>query len=235
MNFGHLAGQGKLGEALKTKLPAQVVEFRTATEGDPAHPLFNIIQKLSDAGQVDLVRMWQTLEQHKVGEDDLWVYAFLTAVNDAHSPPKFHNLPAKERRELAADISSFGLKLTKALQANDLDAHFIYTDEGIFAGFHVYEDFDESNRSRIDKSKVPSFSFVDAIQHICTRSIAKLEFDPMPAKSGKNSDAIRFARRLSSWNLRMFGDPLLSVTSAATNAFFNTYYTDNCIYKLLIR
>lgn len=201
---------------------------------DPADPLSEIAARLT-VESPELQKMWKTLEARKAGDDDIWVWAFLSAAADAANIPEFHNLNAKKRNQLAEKISKQARLLAELLQKNELDAHLVYLQAGIFDGFYLYESFSQETRAYIDKARLKKLALSGLLISMNQDCSERLLDEPEKGKQGKNAHAIRFIRVLGKRNTRRYGSSLNSVLMAAANAIFDTQYSESDIAHLLNR
>lgn len=197
-------------------IPKMVTDLNNYILSEPSHELRYIAEKLIPGNDptkdeqlednpVDLVGMWLTLENRSNNpEDDLWVWSFLRSAEAAYNLPSFHNKNALGRKELSDSILKLTRELSSELTRNDLDCHFVSLDGVLFNGFYIYEDFGDSNRERIDDKSIKKMKFSDLLKFVAERSKKKIDDEPIPGKSGKNANAIRFARLIVDRNYQLY-------------------------------
>ncbi len=216
------------------KLPVDVLKVKEILLRDPSNNLYAIAQKLV-VDSPELVGMWQTLEKKNKYNDDLWVRAFLQTAQDATALPPYHFKSVSDRKEISEEIEKLASRLVQALRANELDGHIFRNDGNIFNGFYLYEDFGESNRSRIDRDGIEKLNVTLIIEQIANRAMQKINNEPMQGKVGANVRAVRFARIVAARNIRLYEEPLNTVVATATNELFGTFYGAGDISNLLNR
>jgi hypothetical protein len=218
----------------KSKLPVHVQGVRAYLADDQNHRCFKIAKKLIGEDP-ERISMWKSLERRRVGDDEVWVWAFLHDALNASSLPKFHYLSQIERKELAEQIERISKKLSLLLKRNDLDFHLIYNDGKIFNGFFCFEDFGESNRESIDAEGRKKLLTSRLLMEIAGRSNKLIAEEPSKGKASKNMRAVRFIRLMAERNLMLYGTPLNNVIAHAANSIFNANYVESDIRKLLSR
>ena len=230
------------------ELPDHVQKMRAILlkiEPDYYYPetYIDVALKLTEQNP-ELVAMWKTLERQEINtlkrhgcelHDDLWVRAFLESAHNASSLPPYHYVSQQEREELISEIIKLSNQLKRLLKANGLDPHIIFNDGVIFNGFYIFEDFDWSNRARIEESGTIKLKVSELLDRIAERSRDKITEEPLPGKAAKNVKAIRFVRIMTKNNLRYFEKPLNKVIATAANVLFDTQYTESSVRKLLSR
>ena len=182
----------------------------------------------------DLVSMWKAIEKRSDLVDDLWVWRFLEAVEKAARLPRYHYKSKAERVELVSEIDKLSRKLSLKLKSNDLDEHLFYNPGAMFEGFYIYEDFEENHQAAINELAVKKIELTTLLNEISERSRRKVLEDPLAGKAGKNNRAIRFMRNMAIRNRKLYGQPLNKVIMSATNALFETNYTEIDIAKRCI-
>ena len=217
-----------------SELPKDVVSVKQTLLRDPPDKLSDIAKKLME-GTPELASMWETLEKHEDGSDDLWVWAFLQAASNSKDLPAFHFKKDKDRKELSEEITSLAKRLATKLEVNGLDAHLFHNNGKMFNGFFLYEDFGETNRESIDNDGIEKLKISELLISFATRTREIIKNEPMSGKIGKNADAIRFARLISKRNIFLYDKSLNNVVAAATNALFGTNYRGGDISNLLNR
>lgn len=218
----------------KSKLPEQVHEVKAILARDPSDPHFEIAQKLINETP-DHISMWKSLERRKIGKDSLWVWGFLGAASSASALPPYHYMSLNDRNELSDRIELLSKELSRALKANDLDVHIIFTEGKIFNGFYIFEDFGESNRARIEADGKKKLQVSKFLKYVAERSKNTIAEEPLPGKAGKNVRAIRFIRIMAKRNSWLYETPLNKVIAIAANSIFETQYSESDIRKLLSR
>jgi len=235
-------------------LPKVVKQVRDYLIATPSHDLFDISRKLipEDAPEddglgdnpLDLVGMWVTLERRykpsakrpiDYSDDDLWVWSFLSSAASARQIPKFQRKTPDQCGELLAEIQKLSKKLGDKLKHNGLDCHLVALEGEIFNGIHVYEDFGDSNRYRIDRDGTPKVLFSDVLNCMAERAAKVVRNDYIDGKKGKNFEAIRFIRIIAARNVQLYGSQLNAVLATAANAIFGTKYPESAITNLLNR
>lgn len=216
------------------ELPEDVRRVRQNLLSDPSDKRNAIATKLID-DTPELVKMWQTLEQKKIGNDDLWVWAFLQLATDAATLPPYHYKSKSDRSEILERITNLATELVRALTTNDLDAHLFLNDGKIFGGFRFYEDFGETNRARIDAAGIEKLKVSAAIKGIVERAQQKITEEPLPGKGGANDNVIRFIRIVAKRNQLLHGESMNTIIATAANTIFQTSYTSGDISNLLSR
>ena len=182
----------------------------------------------------DLVSMWKAIEKRSEPVDDLWVWGFLEAVEKAARLPRYHYKSKAERGELVSDINKLSRKFLLKLESNDLDGHLFYNPGAMNEGFCIYEDFDAHHQAQINELAVKKIELTTLLNEISERSRRKVLEEPLAGKAGKNNRAIRFMRNMAIRNRKLYGQPLNKVIMSATNALFETNYTEIDIAKRCI-
>lgn len=214
--------------------PEDVLSVKKQILANPEERLNSVIEILTQ-DIPEIQKMWESLEARNVEEDDLWVWAFLRAAQDAKDLPRFYYKPAKERRELSELIEKNCKKLSILLKANDLDAHLIHNQGEIFNGFFFYEDFSESNKDKINSDGTKKLKISTFLEKFAERCKKKINKEPIRGKISKNSHAVRFIRVMAERNYLKYETPLNDVLATASNAIFDTTYDKSDVAKLLNR
>jgi len=178
-----------------SKLPKDVAAVKRKLGRSPKHELAEIAAKLIDDTNPELIEMWCSLERRNGGDDDFWVWAFLSAATTAKDLPRYHHKAKKDRLELASHISKLAKDLALKLEANDLDANLVYVAGSIFNGFYVYEDFSEKNQASIDADGRKKLRLSTLISAVAKRSRDMLVEEPVAGKAGRNKEALAFTRK----------------------------------------
>jgi len=163
----------------------------------------------------------------------LWVWSFLSDAEEARTLPRFHYKNKADRTDLSDKIGKHAKALVRLLKNNDLDAHIISGQSHIFNGFHLYEDFGESNRVRIDDAGTNKLKCTDLIAAIAERAETKIKTEPQQGKIGKTARAVHFVRKMGESNLFRYGTALNEVIATATNTLFETSHNESTISELL--
>ena len=191
-------------------------------------------EELTGDNTSDLVSMWKAIEKRSDPVDDLWVWGFLEDVENAVQLPRYHYISKSERVELVSDINKLTHKLSLKLESNDLDGHLFYNPGAMNEGFCIYEDFDAHHQAQINELAVKKIELTTLLNEISERSRRKVLEEPLAGKAGKNNRAIRFMRNMAIRNRKLYGQPLNKVIMSATNALFETNYTEIDIAKRCI-
>mgnify|MGYP000435633241 CR=1 FL=1 len=217
-------------------IPSVVLDVKNKIEGvdsDYSEDLKKIAKKLT-IDTLDLVNMWKAIEKRSDTVDDLWVWGFLEAVEKAARLPRYHYKSKAERGELVSDINKLSRKFLLKLESNDLDVHLLYNPGAMFEGFYIYEDFDANHQAQINEIAVNKIELTTLLNEISERSRRKVLEEPLAGKAGKNNRAIRFIRNMAIRNRKLYDQPLNKVIMSATNALFDTNYTEIDIAKRCI-
>ena len=166
----------------KSKLPEQVQEVKAILARNPSDPRFEVAQKLINE-TCDHISMWKSLERRKIDNDDLWVWGFLGAASRASVLPPYHYMSLNDRNELSDRIDRLSKELSRALKANDLDVHIIFTDGKIFNGFYCFEDFGESNQHRIEADGTKKLQVSNLLKNVAERSKNIIAEEPLAGKT----------------------------------------------------
>ncbi|HEY8095138.1 MAG TPA: hypothetical protein VIE65_03475 [Methylobacter sp.] len=217
-------------------LPDGVIKARKAILRDTDNSLREIAKKLI-TDDIEIVKMWEALQRRDTNPDQYWhwVNGFLSAVNDANTLPAYHYLNKQSRKDLITRINELAGEFARVLKVNELDGQLIFLDGKMFNGFHLFEDFGESNQAQINVAGVEKLAVSWIIEAIATRAIEKIQNEPQEGKKSKNVRAVRFVRALAKRNMLWFNEPLLAVLATAANALHDTEYTEADISKLLNR
>lgn len=222
--------------------PEDVVIVGDLLRANDSHELYDIAKRLipticsnNCTSDVEVVKMWESLERRKQGSDQLWVWGFLEIINNLLNLEDHHFLGRVERDELSERIASKAKSLIRDLERHNLDCSVIYSDDPIFQGWYFSEDFGEKNQKKIIEAGTKKIKASEVINAICERSTLALKSSSLKGKVGKNSKAIKFIRLLADRNILLYGTPLNSVIATVTNVFFETNYYESDIRKLLSR
>lgn len=244
-----------------SNLPEAVIHALAVYLNDPDDPLAEIAIKLTDINNPELVTMWRSLERHKDplgpiyerSDDPVyehscdpnneqpdnqnyeWVIAFLQAVSDASSLPAYHLISKSDRIELSNEINDLAKQLIRILKVNQLDAQLVHLDGINFNGFYYYEDFEETNKIRIDALDINKLKMSEIIEGIAERTNRQIMDESIRGKNAYNAKAIRFVRILAARNQFWFGTVLNSVVATAVNTLFETSYKESDIRNLVAR
>jgi hypothetical protein len=211
-------------------LPSVVLDVRIKIDSEG---LKDIARKLI-VDTPDLVSMWKAIEKRSDLVDDLWVWRFLEAVEKAACLPRYHYKSKAERVELVSEIDKLSRKFLLKLESNNLDVHLYYNPGAMFEGFYIYEDFEENHQAGINELAVNKIELTTLLNEISERSRRKVLEEPLAGKAGKNNRAIRFMRNMAIRNRKLYDRPLNKVIMSATNALFDTNYTEIDIAKRCI-
>ena len=217
-------------------LPDEILAVRDKILQSQNDHLKVVAEKLI-TNEPEVIAMWRAIQnrEDKSNEHDFWIEEFLEAVREANSLPTFHYLNKQSRKKLTSNIKQLAQEFADILKINDLDFNLIHADGKIFNGFYIYEDFGESNRTRIDNDRAQKLLISNLIEKIADRTAFKIENEPQKGKSGKNVKAIRQVRILANRNNRKYGSPLLTVLATSANIMNKTSYNEADITKLLSR
>jgi len=215
------------------KLPDQVASLAAQLKRTPANKLAEVANLLIIEDDPDIVAMWMALEARCLHDDDLWVWSFLSDAEEARTLPPYHYRNKADRTELSDKIGKHAKALAKLLKNNDLDVNIISGQGQIFNGFHLYEDFGESNQVRIDDAGTDKLKFTDLMAAVAKRAETKIKTEPQKGKIGKTAGAVRFIRIMGKRNHFLCGTALNKVIATATNALFETSYSESAISELL--
>jgi len=216
-----------------SNLSSVVLDVRNKIDSDDSESLKEVAQELI-VDTPDLVSMWKAIEKRSDTVDDLWVWRFLEDVENAARLPRYHYKSKAERVELVSDINKLARKFLLKLESNDLDVHLLYNPGAMFEGFYIYEDFEENHQAQINEIAVNKIELTTLLNEINERSRRKVLEDPLAGKAGKNNRAIRFMRNMAIRNRKLYDRPLNKVIMSATNALFDTNYTEIDIAKRCI-
>ena len=215
------------------KLPDQVTGIMAQLMEDPTHELADITKLLITKDDPDIVAMWVALESRRFHADDLWVWGFLSDAEKARTLPPYHYKNKADRTELSDKIGKHAKALTRLLKVNNLDVNIIFGLDQIFNGFHLYEDFGGSNRTRIDDADTDKLKFTDLVATVAERATTTIETEPQQGKIGRNARAVRFIRTMGERNYFLYKTALNKIVATATNALFETSYNESAISEIL--
>lgn len=171
-----------------------------------------------------LKKMWLSLQKAEEAKgipyDHSWVQRFISAVFVSSKLPPYYYKNNQENTELIDEIKSLTQTLSRKLSSNELSYHLIYSDGKIFNGFYCFEDFEESNRSRINDVGNKKIDFITILQMIHEVAEREILQSKTTGKSGSNIRAIRFIRALSEYINKAYDKPLNEVISTATYAIY---------------
>lgn len=210
-------------------LPVAVTKAGMAITKD--HALFHVASRLITPPH-DLEGMWRKLElQHKGDCDELWVFAYLQAVND--SLPKFDGMEAKEKKKHAARIEKLKNEIDGMLGNHGLEEHIAAFHSPLNGGMVAYflEDFSEEKQSDACKLAESRKAVMLDTRKLLNTILDRAGQQFSGEATGKN--AVRFIRGLAVRNHRVYQAPLLGVIATTTNLLFGTHYEKNHVSELL--
>ena len=149
-------------------------------------------------------------------------------------PPYFY-ISNKDRLALKKDIGKLSNELVRKYKAYGLDTHLFYSNSKIFGNWHIYEDYGNVNKCRIDKDNPDKISTTEIIDFLSKRAISLIGDVETKGKKSQNIQAILFVRNIYYTNKERYGQPLNDVIAIVTNAIFLTNYTESDIHKLCNR
>lgn len=219
----------------KDSFPAAVIEVRGWKDDTEQYELLKILANENSPYRDELIKVWKTLEKHEFCKHEStiygfrchWVYRILERVSLAQKMPPYFYISAKERTALKNDIERLSNELVKKYKAYGLDTNLFFSQSRIFGNWHIYEDYSDANKQRIDQENPDKILTSRIIEFLAERAVDKIEDSKIKGKASKNVKAISFARNLYDANKEKYGQPLNEVISIITNSLFQTNYNES--------